>query len=482
MVWMTAAEALDVLNVRPQTLYANVSRGKIRARPDDDDPRRSLYHRDDVLRMARRANGRRKVEAVSTQAMQYGDPVLPSAISTALDGRLYYRGQDAAVLSDTASLEDIAALLWECPPAEAAAIWASCLQPAPASVGQTTRGGTAGAGAAIEGGDAMRAKQAAAGGGTKAVDALAAGLLALAQRSASDRPSLGRPAAELRAEAASVLATLIAAMVNASTPAVHASGGAGADGADSAGAGAGGPCAGGGSAGAGSAGGPCAGGGSAGANGAAVCAPGDDSALPISRRLARAWRAEQHEDLIRRALVLMADHELNASTFATRVAISTGAALAAGVLAGFTTLTGPLHGGAAAEFAQLAAQAQAGNADDAVRRWLASQRPLPGFGHPLYPAGDPRAQALLKKLPEIQPLEALAVAAEQQAGELPSIDYALAALTAACGLPKDAPFILFATGRCVGWLAHALEQVRANRLIRPRARYTGPAPLTAGIY
>ena len=59
MVWMTAAEALDVLNVRPQTLYANVSRGKIRAKADGDDPRRSLYHRDDVLRMARRANGRR---------------------------------------------------------------------------------------------------------------------------------------------------------------------------------------------------------------------------------------------------------------------------------------------------------------------------------------------------------------------------------------------------------------------------------------
>jgi citrate synthase len=82
----------------------------------------------------------------------------------------------------------------------------------------------------------------------------------------------------------------------------------------------------------------------------------------------------------------------------------------------------------------------------------------------------------------MEPHAALAVAAEQQAGELPNADYALSLLTAACGLPKDAPFVLFAVGRCVGWLAHALEQVQANRLIRPRARYTGPAPVTAGIY
>jgi citrate synthase len=409
MVWMTAAEALDVLNVRPQTLYANVSRGKIRAKPDEADVRRSLYHRDDVLRMARRANGRRKVEIVSSEAMQYGDPVLPSAISTVADGRLFYRGLDATALADSASLEDIAALLWECTPAEAAAIWPTSASndAATASAGETMASGSE---AATNGGGPS--------GGEAVGGALAAGLLALAGRSAVDAPSLGRPAVALRAEAADVLATLMDAMVGK---------------------------------------------------------PSSGGDARISARLARAWHAEAHEDLIRRTLVLMADHELNASTFATRVAISTGASLAAGVLAGFTTLTGPLHGGAANAFAELVAQAQASNADDAVLHWLASQRTLPAFGHPLYPDGDPRAKVLLKLLPKVQPHEQLAVAAEQQAGELPSIDYALAVLTAACGLPSDAPFVLFATGRCVGWLAHALEQVQANRLIRPRARYTGPA-------
>jgi len=118
MVWITAAEALSILNVRPQTLYANVSRGKIRAQPDSKDSRRSLYHREDVMRMAKRTNGRRTLEVVAAQAIEWGDPVLPSAISTVINGRLWYRGQDAVALSRTASLEQVAALLWEYPQAD----------------------------------------------------------------------------------------------------------------------------------------------------------------------------------------------------------------------------------------------------------------------------------------------------------------------------------------------------------------------------
>lgn len=161
MVWITAAEALAVFQVLPQTLYANVSRGKVRARPDDLDPRRSLYHRDDVLRMTRRSNGRRKVDAVSAQAMQYGDPVLSTALSTAAGGRLLYRGHDAAELANTASLEDAAALLWGCEPA---LIHAAMAEPATL--------------------DAAPARLMAPPAG-----ALAAALLALAQRSAAHVPA-----------------------------------------------------------------------------------------------------------------------------------------------------------------------------------------------------------------------------------------------------------------------------------------------------
>ncbi|SEO02567.1 citrate synthase [Duganella sp. CF517] len=391
MVWMTATEALNVLNVRPQTLYANVSRGKIRAKADDADPRRSLYHRDDILRMARRANGRRKIDAVSAQAMQWGDPVLPSSISTAADGKLLYRGRDAATLAQSATLEDIAALLWQCAP--------STLQSA---LSATT---------------ATAAARRAAAPGTAEAGALAAGLLALATLAGGARPSLARPLNELHADAATILATLTEAITG---PLPRAAG------------------------------------------------------LTISARLAHAWHCPDRQDPIRRALVLMADHELNASTFATRVAVSTGASLAAGVLAGFATLSGPLHGGAPAQFARLLALARQVGARAAVAQWLAGGRPLPGFGHKLYPEGDPRARAMLTILPELQPYAELAAEAEAQAGELPTVDFALPALAAACGLPRQAPFVLFALGRCVGWLAHALEQVQANRPIRPRARYVGP--------
>nr|WP_315401506.1 citrate synthase family protein [uncultured Duganella sp.] len=422
MVWMTAAEALNILDVRPQTLYANVSRGKIRAKPDAADPRRSLYHRDDVLRMARRANGRRKIDAVSAQAMQWGDPVLPSSISTTADGKLLYRGRDAAELAATATLEDVAALLWQCEPSLVGAATSSA--PAPGVTNSAPAAAATPAQQLRPSGAAAPGPRA-AGANAKGTDAagqpaaLAAGLLALATLAATAAPSLGRRAEALHADAAIVFATFADAMC-----------------------------------------GP---------------PPADAARQGVAARLAQAWQRPQHQEPIRRALVLMADHELNASTFATRVAVSTGASLAAGVLAGLATLSGPLHGGAPAEFARLLALARQTGAAEAVARWRSGGRPLPGFGHPLYPEGDPRARAMLALLPAPGLHAELAAAAEAQAGELPTVDFALPALAAACGLPDGAPFVLFALGRSVGWLAHALEQAQANRPIRPRARYVGPA-------
>ena len=175
--------------------------------------------------------------------------------------------------------------------------------------------------------------------------------------------------------------------------------------------------------------------------------------------------------MVRRALVVLADHELNASTFAARVAASTGASIAACLLAGLATLSGPRHGGAADAVAALV--------DDAARRGpsaaLADARTrdaLPGFGHPLYPAGDPRAAALLAHAPLDDALAELRDAAAAL-GERPNVDFALLALVRAHGLPADAPLRLFALGRSVGWAAHAMEQAATGQLIRPRARYEG---------
>ena len=164
-------------------------------------------------------------------------------------------------------------------------------------------------------------------------------------------------------------------------------------------------------------------------------------------------------------------------TFATRVAVSTGAPLSAGVLSGLATLSGPLHGRAALGVLELLASVERLGSTVAVRDWLSQGRPIVGFGHPLYPAGDPRAAALLPQLTLPRAYTELSGIVEDMVGERPNIDFALAVLTKVHRLPPEAPLILFALGRCAGWLAHALEQVTTGHPIRPRARYVGP-PVT----
>jgi len=101
---------------------------------------------------------------------------------------------------------------------------------------------------------------------------------------------------------------------------------------------------------------------------------------------------------------------------------------------------------------------------------------MPGFDHPLYPDGDPRAAALLSALAPPPPLDELRAATEAATGLSPNIDFALVSLARGLKLPIDAPFILFATARSAGWTAHAIEQLQSGRLIRPRARYVGAPP------
>jgi citrate synthase len=124
-------------------------------------------------------------------------------------------------------------------------------------------------------------------------------------------------------------------------------------------------------------------------------------------------------------------------------------------------------------------EAERSSPDEAIRARLAEGRVLIAFGHPLYPHGDPRAGALLERLRPPPIYGALARSAERLIGELPNVDFALAAMTATERLPADAPFILFALARTVGWIAHALEQRQSATLLRPRARYIGP-PIPEG--
>jgi citrate synthase len=195
----------------------------------------------------------------------------------------------------------------------------------------------------------------------------------------------------------------------------------------------------------------------------------------VAEGFARHWHCDAGgADGIRAALVVMADHELNASSFAARVTASTGAPLAAAALSGLSTLLGPAHGGATRRVEALFEEASRIGASRAIRQRLARGEQLPGFGHPLYPDVDPRAAALLERVRLPQLFSDLARQAQAATGLRPNIDFASVALAAAHDLPKDAPFLLFAAARSAGWLAHAMEQAQSGRLIRPRARYSGP--------
>jgi citrate synthase len=125
----------------------------------------------------------------------------------------------------------------------------------------------------------------------------------------------------------------------------------------------------------------------------------------------------------------------------------------------------------------LAVQAEQRGAIEAVREWLAQGHPLPAFGHPLYPEGDPRAIALAAHFESRPVFQELANAAEKLTGELPNIDFALSAMADAFDLPPTASFTLFAVARSVGWIAHIFEQLDEGGIIRPRARYCGPRPI-----
>src|SRR5450631_3506082 len=109
--WLSANDAIDRLGVRAQTLYAYVSRGRIEARADAADPRKSLYSAEDIDRLRQRKARGRKAAHVAEDAIAWGEPVLASAITTVRDGRLYYRGHDAVRFSAAATLEEVARLL-----------------------------------------------------------------------------------------------------------------------------------------------------------------------------------------------------------------------------------------------------------------------------------------------------------------------------------------------------------------------------------
>ena len=370
---LSAAEASALLGVRPASLYAYVSRGRIRALPHPDDPRARLYAREEIEALVSQKQRQARPGAAAATALDWGLPVLTTALGSIKDGRLAYRGHDAVALSATLNLEEAAALLW-------------------------------GFESVVFRGRAAHVMPEAGSPVDRAVAALAAEL-------PDSLP--GEQGARLAARAARLVRIIGSAAAGRWL-----------------------------------------------------------AEAPLHEALAATWQAPAAASAIRMALVLVADHELNASTFAVRVAASTGAPLTHALIAGLVTLAGPMHGGATDRVAAFLDEAKRfGDPAAAVHARLARGDGLPGFGHRLYPAGDPRATALLATLDIAEPERALLDAVESATGQKPTIDVALVMLQRRYRLPARSALALFATGRSVGWIAHAMEQAASGQLIRPRAVY-----------
>lgn len=202
--------------------------------------------------------------------------------------------------------------------------------------------------------------------------------------------------------------------------------------------------------------------------------------------LQQGWAAgrPQAASLISAALILCADHELNVSSFTARCVASAGASPYEVVIAGLAALQGVKHGRNTEQVEAFLREVETPDqARQVIARRLKRGEAIPGFRHPIYPKGDPRGLPLLDWTAELFP-EAPAVALAREVtgqvfellGEYPNIDFSLVILAKALNLPPDGPLALFALGRAIGWIGHAIEQYQVDRMIRPRARYVGEPP------
>ena len=386
-ILLTARQAADRLGIKLDTLYAYVSRGRLRS-VVVPGTRERRYRAQDVEALLDARPGARPPRTPDPHALT---PVIGSSICLIEDGRFYYRGRDAVRLSDAATLEEIAKLLW--------------LDPVGAEVADKD--------------GAIRLATAASASGV--IERCQLRIIALGDEAP--------PAVELtRARTTRIGWRILGELT-------------------------------------------------------ACVAPALPSREPIHVRLAAAWKlGPAGADLLRRCLALIADHELNASTFVARCVASTGASPYAVVAAALSALSGHRHGGETARAEGLLRELVEGDDPMTVMAGrLARGERLPGFGQPLYPEGDPRATAILSALKQAAPetrglLETAAEAGFRLTGRRPNVDFALAAVALGLDLPREAALGIFLLGRTVGWIAHAIEQYESGILIRPRARYLGPQP------
>jgi citrate synthase len=414
--WIGAAEAARMLDVSRATLYAYVSRGYLRSRAAASGASRERrYSRDDVERLRRRTEERRDPDKAAARALQWGMPILESSITLIDAGRLYYRGHDAVTLSRTRSIADVASL-----------IWSGSFDASFATASTATASTTASSTAAVPAGRSRVAGWPA----HAALPFVTRAQALLAAASAHDPAAFDlQPAGVMRTGWRILNLLTRTAATTSGAPAAAAS-----------------------------------------------------RESTIDATLAHAWGVKARGvDLIRAALILCADHELNVSSFTARCVASAGSHPYAVVIAGLAALEGTKHGGASARAeAQLTSMRRMRDPRGALVERLRRGETIDGFGHPLYPGGDPRATALIAAMreryarsAELRFVMEFADAASAAVREELNLDFALAAVSRVLRLPPGSALTLFAMGRTIGWIGHAIEQYATGQLIRPRARYAG---------
>jgi citrate synthase len=206
----------------------------------------------------------------------------------------------------------------------------------------------------------------------------------------------------------------------------------------------------------------------------------------VEETLCKRWipRTAHAVEIVRAALILCADHELNVSSFTARCVASAKSNPYAVVVAGLAAMEGAKHGGMSEKVETMLDELRrTRDVRKALADRLRRSEPIHGFGHRLYTNGDPRAALLLEMLgrrfaksAELTFARSVAKAGEELTGDKPTIDFALVALSRVLKLPRGAALTLFALGRSIGWIGHAIEQYANDEMIRPRAKYVGEAP------
>lgn len=379
--WIDRDEALARLGVKSQTLYAYVSRRRIAARPDPNNPRRSLYSAEDIARLTGTDPNDIPGVLLSPEGLQGRMMTVPSHLTTVLDGRLFYRGQDVVRWAQAATLEDTAALLWD----------ARGIQP------------FQGIGPRLD---------------------VQPGLTARARLFAA----IGRRAQEDRQGSSEFLqADRLALAASALNEGIDAIAGLG-------------------------------------------------PRLHFHQRLGRAWKVlEREQHALRRALVLVVDHQLDSAALATRVATSGGASPAAAAMAGLVTL---VHGPVSLQIERSIVHVQAARRDPivAARQRFEALGMVPGFGDPAWPEGDPRALDLIAHAGLPSDLMAVVEEGKRVSGQSPTLALALALVARKLDLPREGAVDLYLIGRLVGLLGHALDQASNGSPITARLRYVGALP------